>query len=175
MNASAKRDRWAPNDRASRSHSTSPLPPLCTPATQATCGRIFRHQEVFKKIAQGNLYRIMYLMGALDRDIGRYIGRCIGRYIGRYPVDTRPMLDRCSTDARPILDQCSTDARPMLGYIGRYSVDTRPMLDRCSTDARPMLDRCSTDARVKCRLSIDRCIDRYSVDMFPFDRRYIGR
>ena len=25
----------APNDRASRSHSTSPLPPLCTPATQA--------------------------------------------------------------------------------------------------------------------------------------------
>ena len=24
-----------PNDRASRSHSTSPLPPLCTPATQA--------------------------------------------------------------------------------------------------------------------------------------------
>ena len=37
---SAKRDRWAlvgrsPNDRASRSHSTSPLPPLCTPATQA--------------------------------------------------------------------------------------------------------------------------------------------
>ena len=26
----------APNDRASRSHSTSPLPPLCTPATQAT-------------------------------------------------------------------------------------------------------------------------------------------
>ena len=25
-----------PNDRASRSHSTSPLPPLCTPATQAT-------------------------------------------------------------------------------------------------------------------------------------------
>ena len=27
---------WAPNDRASRSHSTSPLPPLCTPATQAS-------------------------------------------------------------------------------------------------------------------------------------------
>ena len=26
----------APNDCASRSHSTSPLPPLCTPATQAT-------------------------------------------------------------------------------------------------------------------------------------------
>ena len=26
----------APNDRASRSHSTSPLPPLCTPATQAS-------------------------------------------------------------------------------------------------------------------------------------------
>ena len=24
-----------PNDRASGSHSTSPLPPLCTPATQA--------------------------------------------------------------------------------------------------------------------------------------------
>ena len=36
---SVKRDRWAlvraSNDRASRSHSTSPLP-LCTPATQAT-------------------------------------------------------------------------------------------------------------------------------------------
>ena len=26
-----------PNDRASRSHSTSPLPPLCTPATQVRC------------------------------------------------------------------------------------------------------------------------------------------
>ena len=45
----------------------------------------------------------MYLMGGLDRDIGRSIGRCIGRYIGRYSVDTRPMLDRCSTDARPML------------------------------------------------------------------------
>ena len=33
---SAKCDRWDdPNNRASRSHSTSPLPPLCTPATQA--------------------------------------------------------------------------------------------------------------------------------------------
>ena len=31
----ARRER-APNDRASRSHSTSPLPPLCTPATQAS-------------------------------------------------------------------------------------------------------------------------------------------
>ena len=55
---------------------------------------------------------------------------------------------------------------------------TRPMLDRVAVDARPMLDRCSTDARVKCRLSIDRCIDRYSVDIFPFDHvdsRCIGR
>ena len=47
------------------------------------------------------------------------------------------------------------------------SVATRSILDRCSTDARPMLDRYSTDARVKCRLNIDRCIDRYSVDIFP--------
>ena len=38
LNASAKRDRWALVRRAQRascSHSTSPLPPLCTPATQA--------------------------------------------------------------------------------------------------------------------------------------------
>ena len=33
----------APNDRASRSHSTSPLPPLCTPATQAS----IHHQNHF--------------------------------------------------------------------------------------------------------------------------------
>ena len=120
---------------------------------------------------------IMYLMGGLDHDIGRYIGRCIGRYIGRYSVDTRPMLDRCSTDTRPMLDRCSTDARPMLD---RCSTDARSILDRWSTDTRPMLDRCSTDtrpmhARVKCRLTIDRCIDRYSVDIFPFDRRCTGR
>ena len=31
----ARRERNDPNDRASRSHSTFPLPPLCTPATQA--------------------------------------------------------------------------------------------------------------------------------------------
>ena len=42
----------------------------------------------------------------------------------------------------------------------------RSLLGRYSTDARTMLDHCSTDARVKCRLSIDRCIDRYSVDSF---------
>ena len=30
-----RKARRAPNDRASRSHSTTPLPPLCTPATQA--------------------------------------------------------------------------------------------------------------------------------------------
>ena len=39
LNASAKRDRWDLvrdlNDRASRSHSTFPLPHLCKPATQA--------------------------------------------------------------------------------------------------------------------------------------------
>ena len=77
----------------------------------------------------------MYLTGGLDRDIGRCIGRSIGRYVGRYSVDTQPILNRCSTDARPMLDQ--------------YSTDTRPTLDRCLTDAR-----------VKCRLTIDRCIDR---------------
>ena len=38
----ARRER-APNDRASHSHSTSPLPPLCTPAMQATltCDQAF--------------------------------------------------------------------------------------------------------------------------------------
>ena len=55
------------------------------------------------------------------------------------------------------------------------SVATRSILKRYLTDTRPMLDRCLTDARVKCRLSIARCIDRYSVDIFPFDRRCIGR
>ena len=49
------------------------------------------------------------------------------------------------------------------------SVATRSILDRCSTDGRPM------HARVKCRLTIDRSIDRYSVDIFPFDRRCTGR
>ena len=36
----SRRDR-DPNDRASRSNSTSPLPPLYTPATQATETRLF--------------------------------------------------------------------------------------------------------------------------------------
>ena len=37
----ARRER-APIDRASRSHSTSPLPPLCTPATQATSSYAYK-------------------------------------------------------------------------------------------------------------------------------------
>ena len=59
-----------------------------------------------------------------------------------------------------------TDHVSYAGSRSMYRSIYWSLVDRYSTDTRPMLDRCSTDARVKCRLSIDRCNDRYSVDIF---------
>ena len=94
---------------------------------------------------------IMYLMGGLDRDIGRYIGRCIDRYVGRYSVEYRSSIDRVSVDTwsgyrltvgrvsavcrstrRPIC--VSTDMVVISLTLGRYLIDTLPIVYRYLTD-----------------------------------------
>ena len=59
------------------------------------------------KLGRNNI-RIMYLMGGLDRDIGRYVGRCIGRCVGRYSVEYRSSIGRYSAEI-------SADSRASIG------------------------------------------------------------
>ena len=100
--------------------------------------------------------RIMYLMGGLDRDIGRYVGRCIGRCVGRYSVEYRSSIGRYSAEI-------SADSRSYLLSIGRVSVytstdmcvdrygcnlaDARPIPYRHVTDSLPIPYRHSVDTR----------------------------
>ena len=68
---------------------------------------------------------ILFTVGNVDRDIGRYSGR----YSGRQSVDSRSILGRQSVDSRSIVGRQSVDTRSTLG---RYSVDTRSILGRYS-------------------------------------------
>ena len=97
--------------------------------------------------------RIMYLMGGLDRDIGRYVGRCIGRCVGRYSVEYRSSIGRysaeisadsrssigwvsavCRSTRRPIC--VSTDMVVISLTLGRYLIDTLPIVYRYLTDTQ---------------------------------------
>jgi len=90
--------------------------------------------------------RIMYLMGDLERYIGRYIGWYSTEYqsiINRVQVDMsveyQPMcwpilLSVEILGGSPILDRYFIDTSPML-FIGRYSTDTRA-IGKCSSIGR---------------------------------------
>ena len=54
---------------------------------------------------------ILFTVGNVDRDIGRYSGRHSGRYSGRQSVDSRSTVGRYSVASR--------------STVGRYSVDSR--------------------------------------------------
>ena len=130
MNASAN------NDRASRSHSTSPLPPLCTPATQANTALQFR---------------IMFTVGSVGRHYRSIYRPTLGRYIGRVAVDTRstyrPSVGRVSVEYRPNVGRVSADTSADM-CVGRYGfslVDTRPIPYRYFTDSLPIPYRYSVD------------------------------
>ena len=61
----------------------------------------------------------MYLMGGLDRDIGRYIGR----YVGRYLVEYRSSIGRITRSRyRLTVGRVSVEYRPCVDdlHVGRY-------------------------------------------------------
>ena len=57
---------------------------------------------------------ILFTVGNVNRDIGRYSGR----YSGRHSVDSRSTLGRQSVDI-------AVDSRSI---VGRHSVETRPIV-----------------------------------------------
>ena len=102
---------------------------------------VYCKHVVFARTRTGGR-RIMYLMGGLDRDIGRYIGRCIGRYICRYSDEYRSILGRQSVEYRLSIGRVSvyTSADMCVDRYNcnrwrsadipyRHSVDTRSVYD----------------------------------------------
>ena len=68
---------------------------------------------------------ILFTVGNVDRDIGRYSGR----YSGRHSVDSRSTLDRQWVDTRSTLGRQSVDiAVNSRSIVGRHSVETRPIV-----------------------------------------------
>ena len=96
---------------------------------------------------------LMYLMGGLDRDIGRYVGRCIGRYVGHYSVEYRSSIGRhsaeISADNRSSIGRVSiyTSADMCVDRYGSNLVDARPIPYRHFTDSLPIPYRHSVDTR----------------------------
>ena len=68
--ARRERDESA-NDRASRSHSTFPLPPLCTPATQAMCSFSFKIMKVTSINTKSSVKQYFQDISQLKNSINR--------------------------------------------------------------------------------------------------------
>ena len=65
--------------------------------------------------------RILFTVGNVDRDIGRYSGR--------QSVDSRSILGRHSVDSRSTLGRQSVDiAVDSRSIVGRHSVETRSIV-----------------------------------------------
>lgn len=96
-------------------------------------------------------FRIMYLIGVLDRDIGRCIGRCIGRVL----VDIL-VLDRYSTEYRSTAHlmalMVSVDVTiTILSVVYRSIIGYTSVLHRSTVDCRSSLDRVSIDSQLRNR------------------------
>ena len=77
--------------------------PLCAvwrkSDSEFSCRRAIGELEVEFKFQRCScklsfLFRILFTVGNVDRDIGRYSGRHSGRYSGRQSVDSRSILGR---------------------------------------------------------------------------------
>ena len=90
---------------------------------------------LFKLLKQtGEIYislhsttRILFTVGNVDRDIGRYSGRHSGRYSGRQSVDSRSTVGRYSVASRSTVGRQSVDTR---STVGRHSVDSQSTVGR---------------------------------------------
>ena len=71
-------------------------------------------------LGMAQAFWILFTVGNVDRDIGRYSGRHSGRYSGRQSVDSRSTVSRYSVASR--------------STVGRQSVDTRSTVYRQSVD-----------------------------------------
>ena len=68
---------------------------------------------------------ILFTVGNVDRDVGRYSGR----YSGRHSVDSRSTVGRYSVDTRSTLGRHSVDiAVDSRSIVGRQSVETRSIV-----------------------------------------------